>query len=174
MAGWTGLVRNLGEALTRLLRAEAAALESDLGRSFGALRGASVLLLAAAFVAFWTVGLVGVVVVLVLAIWLPAWAAALIALVLFAAAGGGLVLGARRRLAGFENPASTVRRRFDEHLDWWEARFEAMAASEAAAATPAGSLDDLDPLDELAAPADVAGAPPRQSAEGPEEEDVRG
>ena len=123
MSGWIDLFRSLGESLLEVVRAELAALQEDFqrsGRHFGVALG---LFGAAAVLLFWMVGLLLFAVVAVLHIWLPLWGAALIVLALFVLATAILgVLGARQ-IRQVENPLETVRRRVDNHLDWWQHSF---------------------------------------------------
>ncbi|HEX3556862.1 MAG TPA: phage holin family protein [Thermoanaerobaculia bacterium] len=123
MSGWIDLFRSLGESLLEVVRAELAALQEDFqrsGRHFGVALG---LFGAAAVLLFWMVGLLLFAVVAILHIWLQLWAAALIVLALFVLATAILgVLGARQ-IREVENPLETVRRRVDNHLDWWQHSF---------------------------------------------------
>jgi len=120
MAGWIDLFRSLGESLLEVWRAELATLQQDLQRS-GRFLGAALGLLGAALILlFWIVGLLLFVLVALLHVWLAWWSASLIVLVLFALTAGLLVWLGVRRLRQVENPVETVRRRVDNHLDWWE------------------------------------------------------
>jgi hypothetical protein len=120
MSGWIDLFRSLGESLLEVLRAEVATLQDDLqrsGRHFGvalAFFGGAVVLL------FWMIGLLLFTLIALLNIWLQLWAAALIVLALFVMAIAILGWLGMRRLRQVENPMQTVRRRVDEHLDWWQ------------------------------------------------------
>ena len=120
MQPWIDLFRSLGESLVEVWRAEIASLQGDLERSGRHLGMALAFLGAAAVLFFWIVGLVLFVTVSVLHIWLEWWGAALIVLGLFALAAGLLGWLGVRRLRQVENPVSTVRRRMDSHLDWWQ------------------------------------------------------
>jgi hypothetical protein len=120
MSGWIDLFRSLGESLLEVLRAEVATLQEDLqrsGRHFGA---ALALFGGAAVLLFWMVGLLLFSLIALLNIWLQLWAAALIVLALFVAAIALLGWLGMRRLRQVENPMETVRRRVDEHFDWWQ------------------------------------------------------
>ena len=113
------LLRSLGEALLAVLEAEANALRTDLAES--GRRFAVVLALAAtaAFLLFWSIWAAGLALYQILSLWLPSWAAALIllaVLLLLASIFGGL---ARYRLGQIEPPVDTVRRRVDDHRNWW-------------------------------------------------------
>jgi hypothetical protein len=126
-------VRALGEALLEVLRAELGALQGDFQRSGRHLGIALALLGGAAVLGFWAVGLVLFVLVSLFAVWLPLWGAALVVLGLFL--GGIAILGwqGKKRLLQVENPVTSVRKRLDDHLAWWQESFLA----------PAGD-DDLD------------------------------
>lgn len=120
MSGWIEMFRGLGEALLDVLRAEVATLQEDLSRS-GRIAGGALALLGVALVfLFWIVGLIIFVLVALLAVWLPLWAAALIVLALFTIVAGILGWVGMRRLKQVENPVQTFRRRVDDHLDWWQ------------------------------------------------------
>jgi len=120
MAGWIDLFRSLGESLLEVWRAELATLQDDLQRSGRHLATALGLLGGALVLLFWIVGLLLFVLIALLHVWLPWWAAALIVLLLFVLSTGLLVWLGVRRLHRVENPLETVRRRVDSHLDWWQ------------------------------------------------------
>lgn len=142
MAGWIEMFRGLGESLIEVLRAEAATLQDDLTRS-GRHLGAALGLLGVALVfVFWIVGLLIFVLVALLNVWLPLWGAALIVLALFLLTAGIFAWLGTRRMRQVENPMQTVRRRMDDHLDWWQNNL----------------LRDTRPLD--VTPAAVTGAEP--------------
>ncbi len=117
---WGGLFRGLGEALVDLAAAEFEALGDDLSRNGRGLGVALGFVGALLFVTFWTIGLLLATGVLVLAIWLQPWAAALVVLGL--ASLVGLILGwmALRRLRSLEAPTRLVKQRWEEHRDWWQ------------------------------------------------------
>ena len=117
--GWTGRLREVGEAFLGVLRAELAAIAADLTASGKALLRALVLLAAAFGVAFWTLGLVLYFAIELLALVLPRWGAVGIVLAVFLGLSFLLLVAARRRLATIENPGAIARRRFDEHRAWW-------------------------------------------------------
>jgi hypothetical protein len=120
MSGWSERMRGLGRSVVELLRAELAALSDDLGRSRRlAGQGLTALAVGLALV-FWAVGALVTFVVLVLAIWLPAWAAVGLVLLLLVAAAAAALRQARARFAAVENPLATVRRHVDDHLVWWQ------------------------------------------------------
>lgn len=120
MREWIELFRSLGESLLEVLRAELEALQKDFatsGRHFGVALG---LFGGAAMLAFWIVGLVLFVLISLLSVWLELWAAALIVLALFAITAAVLVSLGLRQLKKVENPIENVRRRVDDHLEWWQ------------------------------------------------------
>ena len=123
MAGWIDLFRSLGESLLEVWRAELATLQDDLQRSGRHLGTALGLLGGALVLLFWIVGLLLFVLIALLHVWLPWWAAALIVLLLFVLSTGLLVWLGVRRLRQVENPVETVRQRLDNHLDWWQHSF---------------------------------------------------
>ncbi|HEX4961529.1 MAG TPA: phage holin family protein [Thermoanaerobaculia bacterium] len=123
MTGWIDLFRSLGESLLEVLRAELAALQEDFqrsGRHFGVALG---LFGGAAILVFWTIGLLLFALIAILHVWLPLWGAALIVLGLFVLAIAILGYLGARRMRQVENPLETVRRRMDNHLDWWQHSF---------------------------------------------------
>lgn len=120
MAGWIEMFRSLGEALLEVWRAELDTLQEDFGRSGRYLGVALAFLGAAAVLAFWIVGLLLFALVALLHVWLPWWGASLIVLALFVAAAAVLVRMGVNRIKKVESPVATVRRRVDNHLDWWQ------------------------------------------------------
>lgn len=120
MQGWIALFRSLGESLLEVLRAELAALQEDFTRSGRHLGVALALLGGAAALGFWILGLLLFTLVALLDVWLPLWAAALIVLAVFALAAAVLVKLGLSRLRQVENPVESVRKRVDDHLDWWQ------------------------------------------------------
>jgi hypothetical protein len=137
--GWIELFRSLGQALFEVLRAEGQALGEDLRRSGGELLRGLALLGGAAAVGFWTLGVLVLALIAVLAIWLPPWAAALIVTALFAATAGLLAALGWRRLRRLETPAASVRRRVEDHLDWWQTHLLAEPAVQAPLPADAGA-----------------------------------
>jgi hypothetical protein len=128
LRGWIELFRSLGQALFEVVRAEAEALGEDLRRSGGQLLRGLALFGGAAAVGFWTLGVLVLALIAVLAIWLPPWAAALIVAALFAGTAGLLAALGWRQLRQLETPAASIRRRLDDHLDWWQNRLLAEPA----------------------------------------------
>jgi predicted PurR-regulated permease PerM len=134
MQGFIDLFRSLGQSLLDVLRAEAEALGLDLRRSAVHLGRGVALLAGAAGVLFWTLGIVVLALIAVLAVWLPVWAAALVVAGLFAATAALLVYLAWRQLRQLANPFDDIRRRIANHLDWWQHRL--LAAPEIAPPQP--------------------------------------
>jgi putative superfamily III holin-X len=120
MAGWIDMFRSLGEALLQVWRAELDTLQQDFQRSGRYLGLALGFLGAAAVLGFWIVGLLLFALVALLHIWLPWWGASLIVLALFVLAAAILANLGVKRLKNVESPITTVRRRVDNHLDWWQ------------------------------------------------------
>jgi putative superfamily III holin-X len=118
--GWLDLIRSLGSSLIEVFRAEADALKAELARSGRHLGVGLALLGGAAVLLFWTLGALIFTLGAVLAIWLQVWAAALIVVALFAAAAGLVAWLGVKHLKRFENPAESIRRRLEDHLDWWQ------------------------------------------------------
>jgi hypothetical protein len=120
MAGWIELFRSLGESLLEVWRAELDTLQDDFHRSGRHLGMALAFLGAAVILLFWITGLVLFSLVAVLHIWLEWWGASLIVLAFFLLAVGLLARLGVNRLKQVESPVETVRRRVDNHLDWWQ------------------------------------------------------
>lgn len=143
---WSEAFHALGSAVLGLFKAELEALERELARSGKNLGLGLGLLAAAAAFGFWTLGVATYFLIQLLAVWLPLWAASLIVTLAFAAVVAGLAFAGLRKLQKFESPVTTVRRRMEDHMDWWHDRvlgpdeeppFEAR--------TPVGSRRRLDP-----------------------------
>ncbi len=145
MAGWIQMFRGLGESLIEVLRAEVATLQDDLNRSGRNLGQALAFLGAALVLLFWIVGLLVFAAIAVLHIWLQLWAAALIVLALFLLVTGILCWIGMRHMKQVENPMQTVRRRVDDHLDWWQHHLlretKTVDVTDAAGGEPAGEGD---------------------------------
>ncbi len=161
MQAFIDLFRSLGQSLLDVLRAEAEALGMDLRRSAVHLGRGVALLGGAAGVLFWTLGIVVLTLIAVLAIWLPVWAAALLVAGLFAATAALLVYLAWRQLRQLANPLDDVRRRVADHLDWWQHRLLA----------PAESAPETDGRWRGGAPAPPFAPPARIHPDDPLEED---
>jgi apolipoprotein N-acyltransferase len=125
-------LREVGESYLALWRAEVAAILDALGRSGKALVRALVLVAIAAAIGFWTLGLLLYFAVELLALVLPRWGAVGVVLALFVVLTAVLLLVARGSLKRVESPATTVRRRLEDHRRWWQERVadesEALAA----------------------------------------------
>ena len=116
---WRDLLASLGSSLFEVAEAELTALKTDL-RVSGRQLGSAVLLAAVAgLVVFWAMGAAGFALYQLILLWLPGWASALIVLGFFAAVALVLGLVARARFRSLEAPVETVRRRVDDHLNWW-------------------------------------------------------
>lgn len=126
LSSWLELLRALGQALGRLLQAEVAALSGDLKAAGRGLTQALVLFGICAFVVFWALGTLAYTLVEVAALWLPRWGAAASVLGLLLLVALVLGLAGRSRLRRLEPPATTVRRRLEEHREWWETRVGAL------------------------------------------------
>lgn len=119
---WSETFQAVGSAVLALFKAELEALEAELARSGKNLGIGLGLLAAAAAVGFWTLGVATYFLIQLIAVWLPLWAASLIVTLAFAALVGGLAFAGLRKLRQFENPVTTVRRRVEDHMDWWHER----------------------------------------------------
>ena len=119
---WIELFRSLGQAYLDLLAAEWAEVRRGLAASGRRILWAAAFFGAAAAVAFWLVALVLFLQVAILHVWLPWWGAAAVVtgfVLLVVAVLGWLGV---RRVQKVESPVTTVTRRLDDHLDWWEGR----------------------------------------------------
>jgi putative superfamily III holin-X len=122
MRGWLGMLRSLNTSLLAVWRAELAALFDDLSSSGRRLRSALLLLALAGSLFVLLIGTLVFTAIAALSVVMPLWGAALtvagvLALAVAIVAGLGMA-----RLKTVESPASTVRRRVDDHLDWWNRR----------------------------------------------------
>lgn len=135
MSGWNERMRGLGRSVVELLRAEVAALSDDLASSRRVAGEGLVALVIGLAVAFWAVGAAVAFVALVLAIWLPAWAAVGLVLLLLVGVAVLALRRARERFAAVENPLGTVRRHVDEHLSWWQGQLQDLRETAAVGAT---------------------------------------
>lgn len=138
-SGWIARVRAVGEAFLGVLRAEVAELAADLGRSGRALVRALVLIMAAAGVAFWSLGLLLYFAVELLALVLPRWGAVGVVLGVFVLIATILLLLARHKLRAVESPTAAFRRRFDDHQRWWQ---ESIVGEDAEIEGRAGEEDE--------------------------------
>jgi hypothetical protein len=122
MRGWLGMLRSLNTSLLAVWRAELSALVDDLSSSGRRLRSALLLLALAGSLFVLLIGTLVFTAIAALAVVMPLWGAALtvagvLALAVAIVAGLGMA-----RLKTVESPASTVRRRVDDHLEWWNRR----------------------------------------------------
>ena len=122
MRGWLGMLHSLNRSLLAVWRAELAALFDDLSSSGRRLRSALLLLALAGSLFVLLIGTLVFTAIAALSVVMPLWGAALtvagvLALAVAIVAGLGMA-----RLRTVESPASTVRRRVDDHLDWWNRR----------------------------------------------------
>lgn len=122
MRGWLGMLHSLNTSLLAVWRAELAALFDDLSSSGRRLRSALLLLALAGSLFVLLIGTLVFTAIAALSVVMPLWGAALtvagvLALAVAIVAGLGMA-----RLRTVESPASTVRRRVDDHLDWWNRR----------------------------------------------------
>lgn len=122
IGSWLEMFRALGQALVEVFKAELAELSEELGISAKHLGWALGFFGAAAFLAFWMLPALMLTVGLVLDVWLPAWAAALIVVAFFLLVMAVLGFLGYRQVRRVENPAETVRRRYEEHREWWDQR----------------------------------------------------
>jgi hypothetical protein len=122
---WVEMLRALGQSFLDLLRAEWDQLLRELGVSAKKLGIGVALLAGAGMVAFWFVAVLAFFLIMVIAIWLPVWASAGIALLVLLVVIGILAGLGWSRLKSIENPVDAVGRRWDDHLDWWENRLMA-------------------------------------------------
>lgn len=120
IGSWLEMFRALGQALVEVFKAELAEVSEELGISAKHLGWALGFFAAAAFLGFWMLPALMLTVGLVLDIWLPAWAAALIVVAFFVLVMAVLGFLGYCRIRKVENPAETVRRRYEEHREWWD------------------------------------------------------
>ena len=105
MQPWIDLFRSLGDSLLEVWRAELATLQEDLSRSGRNLGVALGIFGAAAVLLFWIVGLLLFVLVSLLHVWVPWWAASLIVLALFVITAAILAcFGTQTHAAGWRTP----------------------------------------------------------------------
>ena len=119
---WQERLLGLREALGELYAAEADALSRDLTRWGKGFVGALLLALAALALGFWLLALLVGLMVAVLAIWLPVWAATLITFGVLLIAVAALGWVAWKRLQELGGPLARVQRRWRDHWDWWNER----------------------------------------------------
>ena len=113
-------LKAVGQAYADLLRSELAATRDDLRGTGRTVRGLVALLVVAAIILFWAVGLLVYALVEIAAVWLPRWGATLTILAVLTLTICVLGIVVRARWRRTELPADTLRRHFDEHVAWWE------------------------------------------------------
>jgi hypothetical protein len=126
--GWGDLLGSIGRSTVDLLGAEVEGARAELWEVARRAAAAAVVGLAAVALAFWALGAATAAAIAGLTVWLPVWGAAL---VLFGALGVVafvLALVTRARIRRLEGPASIVRRRVDDHLEFW--RTEVLGVSD--------------------------------------------
>lgn len=128
---WKERLLTLREALGELYAAEAEALSRDLARWGKRFAVSLLLLLLALALGFWLLAVLVGFVVALLAVWLPVWGATLLTAGLLALVVGGLALWGWKRLQALGGPLGRVRRRWRDHVDWWQERvFDAAGTGE--------------------------------------------
>ncbi len=128
MAKLWELFARLGTAVLEVLEAEVQALASDLRGTGRKLLVLVLWLIVAAQLIVISVALMGLGVVRILEIHLPAWAAAMLTGAGLLLLAGGVAMWAWRGLESLEPPLTTVKRRLEDHGLWW--REEIAAAQE--------------------------------------------
>jgi hypothetical protein len=127
-----GLLRNLNSSLLGVWRAEIAALLDDLSASGRRLRSALLLLALAGSLLVLLIGTLVFAAIAALSLVMPLWGAALTVAGILALAIAAVAMAGLAKLRSVENPADTVRRRVDDHIEWWNTRL-GRGRSEAAA-----------------------------------------
>ena len=122
MRGWLGLLRNLTGWLLGVWRAEIATLLDDLSASGRRLRSALMLLALAGSLLVLLIGTLVFAAIAGLSVVMPLWGAALTVAGILALAVAGVAMAGVSKLKSVENPADTVRRRVDDHVEWWNSR----------------------------------------------------
>lgn len=139
---WFDLLAPVGQAGLDLLRAEYGVVSSEIKVSARVLVKSLLLLLTGLFALFWAIGALALLLLEVGALWLPRWAAAASVLGVFVLVGLTLAAIARKRLRTVDAPNRMVRRRLDEHRDWWEERIVGFSPSGRARARPRSPSSD--------------------------------
>jgi putative superfamily III holin-X len=119
---WLNLLRNLNGSLLGVWRAEIVALLDDLSASGRRLRTALLLLALAGSLLVLLIGTLVFAAIAALSLVLPLWGAALVVAGILALAIAAVAMAGLAKLRSVENPADTVRRRVDDHIEWWNAR----------------------------------------------------
>jgi len=138
MRRWRRKFKSLGQAFVEVLQAEVAALLEDFQRTGrGALRGSLLLIVAAAF-AFWSLGVLTVVAIAVLALFMSLWQAAGLVFLLLALTAGVVAWRGIRTLQNLQGPTTIVRSHMEDHLDWWRQNLAAKGEALPPAEEPVG------------------------------------
>lgn len=116
---WLDGFRDLGSAYFGVMKAEASALERDLGTSGRQLLVALAIITVALGIGFWALAALVLAAIEILALWLPRWGASLV--VAFALLLITVLIGALgwRRLRRVETPKATLNRHIEDHREWW-------------------------------------------------------
>ncbi len=122
MFGWLGLLRNLNGSLLGVWRAEINTLLEDLSASGRRLRAALLLLALAGSLLVLFIGTLVFAAIAALSLVMPLWGAALTVAGILAVAITAIAMAGLAKLRGVESPAETVRRRVDDHIEWWNVR----------------------------------------------------
>jgi uncharacterized membrane protein len=115
-------VSAIGQAGVDLLKAETTVLADELRLTTRTVGRALALAALAAFLAFWALAVFVYLGVEVGSLWMPRWLATVVVLTVLVIATLIVVLLARRSLRRAETPVAIVRRRVEDHRDWWHAR----------------------------------------------------
>jgi len=119
---WLTMLRNLNGSLLGVWKAEIAALLDDLSASGRRLRTALLLLALAGSLLVLLIGTLVFAAIAALSLVMPLWGAALTVAGILAVAIGAVAMAGLAKLRSVENPADTVRRRVDDHIEWWNSR----------------------------------------------------
>ena len=120
--GWLSLLRGARASLLDVIRAEIDAIGKDLTTSAKRLGTALLLLFFALGVALFALGALAFAAIAALALVVPPWAAALIVCGILLLISSLLLTLGMRGLRDLESPAETVKRRVNNHVDWWRFR----------------------------------------------------
>lgn len=119
IAAWLAEIGRFGRDLAVVWAAEKELLQAEIRASAARVRQAAILAgIAGLLVAAALVALI-ITAHELLRLVLPPWAAALVLALGLALLAWMVLLFARTRLRGAENPARTVRRRWSDHRRWW-------------------------------------------------------
>lgn len=169
-ASFSDSVREVVQALIDLARAEISALTADLEEQARQAARVGLLLVVASVFVFWAVGSLLAGSVLVLALWLDPWVAALVLGVLLLLIAGIFLWLARARMRHLDTPANLTRQHLQDTANWWEREFGKPRGPEAARLERDGLGRAVDGASGPLAAAGVADAP-RGEATDPSEQD---